>query len=144
GTGEAAEGPSTSTLSQHPTPYSLHPAPGECYTRTGRRFFDDEVIHRAFLAEVSGAMERAGLWDELATDWVALDCELMPWNAKAQGLLREQYAPVGAAAKLALSASLKVVRQAEARGMPVLDLGEALASKLVDAARYTKAYSHYC
>ena len=24
-----------------------------------------------------------GLWDALATDWVLLDCELMPWSAKA-------------------------------------------------------------
>jgi protein phosphatase len=30
-----------------------------------------------------------------ATDWVCLDCELMPWSAKAQELLREQYAAVG-------------------------------------------------
>ena len=29
---------------------------------------------------------------ELDTDWVCLDCELMPWSAKAQELLREQYA----------------------------------------------------
>ncbi len=31
------------------------------------------------------------------TDWVCLDCELMPWSAKAQELLRQQYAAVGAA-----------------------------------------------
>ena len=34
----------------------------------------------------------AGFWDELETDWVCLDCELMPWSAKAQELLRQQYA----------------------------------------------------
>ncbi|HYK59639.1 MAG TPA: hypothetical protein VEV85_09425 [Bryobacteraceae bacterium] len=44
----------------------------------------------------------AGLWDELASDWVCLDCEPMPWSMKAQGLLRQQYAPVGAAATAAL------------------------------------------
>ena len=31
---------------------------------------------------------RAGLWDEFETDWICLDCELMPWSAKAQELLR--------------------------------------------------------
>src|SRR5258708_14717080 len=68
----------------------------------------------------------------------------MPWNAKAPGLLREQYGRVGGAAKVALSASLKAVRQAEARGMAVVDLAEALGSKLEDSARYAKAYLHYC
>jgi protein phosphatase len=31
-----------------------------------------------------------------------LDCELMPWSAKAQELLRQQYAPTGSAARTAL------------------------------------------
>ena len=48
---------------------------------------------------VRAAVDAAGLWDELETDWLLLDCELMPWSAKAQELLREQYAAVGAAAR---------------------------------------------
>ena len=35
------------------------------------------------------AHRRATCWDELDTDWVCLDCELMPWSAKAQELLRD-------------------------------------------------------
>ena len=34
-----------------------------------------------------------------ATDWLVLDCELMPWSQKAQELLRSQYAAVGAAGR---------------------------------------------
>ena len=34
----------------------------------------------------------------LETDWLVLDCELLPWSAKALGLIRDQYASVGAAA----------------------------------------------
>ena len=44
--------------------------------------------------------------DELDTDWLLLDCELLPWSAKAEELLRDQYAAVGAAARAALPAAL--------------------------------------
>ena len=76
---------------------------GVCYTRTGRRFFESARIEAEMLARVRAAIERGGLWDELGTDWVCLDCELMPWSAKAQELLQHQYAAVGAAARAALA-----------------------------------------
>ena len=41
---------------------------------------------------------------ELDTDWLLLDSELLPWSAKAEELLRGQYAAVGAAARAALPA----------------------------------------
>jgi protein phosphatase len=28
-------------------------------------------------------VDETGLWDELATDWLLLDAEIMPWSAKA-------------------------------------------------------------
>ncbi|HLK60106.1 MAG TPA: AAA family ATPase, partial [Chthonomonadaceae bacterium] len=62
---------------------------GQCYTRTGRQFFDEPDLQEGLLQEVAAALTRGGFWEELDTDWVCLDCELMPWNAKAQGLLRE-------------------------------------------------------
>lgn len=61
------------------------------------------------------AMERSGLWQELSTDWVALDCELMPWSAKAQELLR-QNAAVGAASRAALGDAVDRLDQAARRG----------------------------
>ena len=42
-------------------------------------------------------MDAAGFWQQFETDWICLDAELMPWSAKAQELLRQQYAAVGAA-----------------------------------------------
>jgi protein phosphatase len=52
---------------------------GICYTRTGRRFFDDSKLERDFLNHVQAATTAAGFWDEFKTDWLCLDCELMPW-----------------------------------------------------------------
>jgi len=65
---------------------------GVCTTRTGRRFFNDSALEREFLGRVQAAVTESGLWDELASDWVCLDCELMPWSSKAQDLLRRRKA----------------------------------------------------
>ena len=80
---------------------------GIVYTRTGRRFFSDHKLEAQLLERVASALTRSGFWDELTTDWVCLDCELMPWSAKALDLLREQYAQVGAAACTALDAAVQ-------------------------------------
>ena len=117
---------------------------GVCYTRTGRQFFDDADWNRALLTGIQNALGQAGFWDEFATDWICLDCELMPWNAKAQGLLREQYAPVGASAKLSLDAALQAVTQGVGRGLPLGELAATLRQRQEDAAGYTQAYGHYC
>ena len=85
---------------------------GACYTRTGRRFFNETALESQFLERVRHAVEAAGIWESLKTDWVCLDCELMPWSAKAQELLRQQYAPTGAAARAALPAAITALRAA--------------------------------
>ncbi|MDE2938265.1 MAG: polynucleotide kinase-phosphatase, partial [Chloroflexota bacterium] len=117
---------------------------GACYTRTGRRFFDNPALEGQFLERVRAACAESGLWEELETDWLILDCELMPWSMKAQELLVEQYAPVGASARIGLSAAQALLRQASSRE---IDMGETLASvdeRLGLALRYRKAYSRYC
>ena len=72
------------------------------YTRTGRPFFDDAAVEQGCSTRCAPPSTRAGLWDELETDWLVLDCELLPWSAKAEELLRRQYASVGAAAMATL------------------------------------------
>ncbi|MEU1025416.1 polynucleotide kinase-phosphatase, partial [Streptomyces sp. NPDC005904] len=67
---------------------------GSLYTRTGRPFFNDASVTEEILARLRAAAGDAGLWEELETDWLLLDAELMPWSLKASGLLRTQYAAV--------------------------------------------------
>lgn len=55
---------------------------GIIYTRTGRRFFDDAKLEAEILSRVRAGVDRAGLWEDLSTDWLCFDCELMPWSAK--------------------------------------------------------------
>src|SRR5213079_2895515 len=92
---------------------------GICYTRTGRRFFDDPAVERELLEVVRGALDQTGFWEKLKTDWVCLDCELMPWSAKAQELIRQQYAAVGAAANASLPEAVEALRTAAGRDIDV-------------------------
>ena len=90
-------------------------ASGIIYTRTGRRFFDDRAVEAELLDILHAAMTAAGFWEEFASDWFCLDCELMPWSAKAQDLLKTQYAAVGSASRAAVAASVAVLEQAADR-----------------------------
>src|SRR5260221_11036288 len=61
---------------------------GICYTRTGRRFFDDAKIEKQFLEKVRGAVDAGGFWQQFEAAWIWLWPEFMPWFAKAQHQLR--------------------------------------------------------
>jgi polynucleotide kinase-phosphatase len=119
---------------------------GICYTRTGRRFFDDSELEAAFLDRIRGAVGKAGLWDELNSSWLCLDCELMPWSAKAQALLRDQYAAVGSASRFALADVVQSLEQAAGRQVEetVIDLLAQHRERLAAVEKYTEAYRQYC
>ncbi|MDR1070586.1 MAG: polynucleotide kinase-phosphatase [Gracilibacteraceae bacterium] len=131
---------------------------GIIYTRTGRRFFDDEETEKALLARLRAVLDKSCFWEDFSTGWLCLDAEIMPWNAKAQKLLEEQYAPVGAAGRGGLDAAMRAVRQAiaasdaggqtrEAQSDNDADLPALLAAceERADAlSRYTGAYRQYC
>jgi protein phosphatase len=117
---------------------------GTVYTRTGRRFFTDEALEQQFLARLQSAVERSGLWDELATDWLCLDCELMPWSAKAQELLQKQYAPVGNAGAHALRAESELITKALLRVPGMESLSTQTTERLNAVEHYTQAYRQYC
>jgi protein phosphatase len=117
---------------------------GICYTRTGRRFFDDRTLEHQFLDRIKAANGKAGLWEELGSDWIILDCELMPWSAKAQELLRQQYAAVGAAARIGLKETLSSLEQAREQGSGVDQLLERFQHRALAAQQYVNSYRHYC
>lgn len=126
---------------------------GVITTRTGRRFFDSVPMEQDLLARISKAADESGLWDELQSDWMVLDCELMPWSAKAQELLRRQYAPVGAAANHALGHALEQLSRVDtastvsSRDENAPDFARIhgdLAARKVMAEQYVSAYRRYC
>ena len=117
---------------------------GVCYTRTGRRFFNERALEREFLSRIQAAATKSGLWDELATDWLCIDCELMPWSSKAQDLLRQQYAPTGAAARAGLGASIAALRTTSKHVAEASELAGRYEERRVMAEQYIEAYRRYC
>ncbi|WP_443034068.1 polynucleotide kinase-phosphatase [Streptomyces sp. CA2R106] len=117
---------------------------GAVHTRTGRPFFDDPAVTEEVLARLRAAVTAAGLWEELDTDWLLLDAELLPWSLKASGLLRKQYAAVGAASGAAFPAALTALGAAVARGTDVAALLARQEERAADAAAFTEAYRRYC
>jgi protein phosphatase len=139
---------------------------GVIYSRTGRHFFDfgatNEDRESKLLARLANILDNSRFWEDFSTDWLCLDTELMPWSAKAQTLLSEQYAATGEAGRLGLSAAIEALEKANARGtesLGVKDGASGLNSGLnVDLngllekykargealAYYTEAYRRYC
>jgi len=129
---------------------------GICYTRTGRNFFTDAELEVQFLSRVQAALNDCDFWTEHNTDWVCLDAELMPWSAKAQSLLKDQYASVSAAARQSLPAAETALRAFVNRGLDMQsqdnqdlnssaqNLLEKISFKSASIEKYTRAYQNYC
>jgi protein phosphatase len=118
-------------------------APGAIWTRTGRAFFSGRATSEALLERLRHAAEASGIWEELATDWLLWDAEIMPWSAKASSLIEQQYEPVAAAARAGLSAALEAARRAAARGVPVQPMADRLTARLGKAESYAEAWRPY-
>jgi protein phosphatase len=116
---------------------------GVIYTRTGRPFLSNASDSAQVLGRVRAACDVTGLWDVLSSDWVLLDCELMPWSAKAIDLIRRQYAAVGAAAQAGLRASITALEQAQDRGLDVAGLLDSQQRRTEHVNHYVDAYRHY-
>ncbi len=116
---------------------------GAVWTRTGRSFFSDAATTEGLLDRLRRAADAAGLWDELASDWMLLDAEIMPWSAKAGALIDTQYAPVAASSRAGLGAASAALARASARGVPA----EALATRFDERANradlYARAWEPY-
>ena len=123
--------------------FGINNESGIVYTRTGRRFFDDAATEGAFLALVRDALTAADWWTKFGTDWVALDGELMPWSAKAQELLKRQYAATGSAAIAALAEVNELLANSTARS-EIADLRARFSAKAAAVERFVTAYQQYC
>ncbi len=113
---------------------------GICYTRTGRPFFPNPADEAEFIARIQTAISIAGFWEEFASDWFCLDCELMPWSVKARELIERQYASVGAAAVNSLAAALHAIEQSPAASQ----FAENYRQRLERVRKFREAYRRYC
>ncbi len=125
--------------------FGVREGSGIIYTRTGRRFFENGNLENALLEKARVALDRTGMWEEFGTDWFCLDCEILPWSAKALELLRRQYAAVGAAARPALSESIAALQTAAEipNGPEVAPLLQRYRERQSSVNRYVDAYRRY-
>ncbi|MDR1036098.1 MAG: polynucleotide kinase-phosphatase [Deltaproteobacteria bacterium] len=130
---------------------------GTVLTRAGRSFFDDVKDQDAVLSRLGSVLDATGFWEKFSTDWVLLDCELMPWSAKAQNLIKEQYAATGCAGRAGLAAAIDALARSQevldghgaegAAAGPALDLaalGERYSRRAEALEAYGRAYRRYC
>ncbi len=113
---------------------------GTIHSRTGRIFFEDSSVA---LSRIAAAATTIGLWDELDAAWLLLDAEILPWTAKAEAMVRDQYAKVGAAATTALPAAIEALEQAAHRGADVADILARTRSRAANAELFVHSYRTY-
>jgi protein phosphatase len=113
---------------------------GVCYTRTGRPFFPDANDEVEFIVRVQTALSKVGFWEEFGSDWFCLDCELMPWSAKARELIQRQYAAVGAAGIASLGSVVAALDQSPAAA----SMSDTYRQRLERLLQYRQAYRRYC
>ena len=116
---------------------------GAIWTRTGRSFFSDNAMTEGLLGRLGASVDAAGLWEELQTDWLLLDAEIMPWSAKASTLIEGQYGPVAASSAAGLRLGCEALERARARGVEVADLLTRFADRAERAGKYATAWSPY-
>ena len=68
----------------------------------------------------------------------------MPWSAKAQELLKKQYAAVGASASASLAAEVAILEKAAACNADVGELLARTTSRRQMVGDYIEAYRRYC
>jgi protein phosphatase len=69
---------------------------------------------------------------------------LMPWSAKAQELVRTQYAAVGAAAETSLANAIEVTSAVADRGPEFQALADRIKNRAEMASLYRDSYRRYC
>ncbi|WJI59683.1 polynucleotide kinase-phosphatase [Mesorhizobium sp. C432A] len=116
---------------------------GAIWTRTGRSFFSDSGMTERLLNRLRASVDAADLWQELNSDWLLLDTEIMPWSAKASSLIESQYAPVATSAAAGLQASREALARAMARGVDTAALKARIEDRAARAARYATAWAPY-
>ncbi|MDR1916260.1 MAG: polynucleotide kinase-phosphatase, partial [Synergistaceae bacterium] len=115
---------------------------GLIYTRTGRQFFDENDSDKELeiLRRLGVQLERTDFWKDFKTDWVCLDTELMPWSAKAQKLLKEQYAPTGKSGLFGLGGAIKSLESIAASPADSFAVSEGASGQNVDLHAVLESY----
>ncbi len=115
---------------------------GVIHTRTSRPFLDP-APEAALLQRLEEALDSAGVWSELGSDWILMDGEVLPWSLKTGALIRDLYASVAAAGIAATTAADSVLARAAASGIDVAALAERMSARSANVSSFRDAYRRY-
>lgn len=115
---------------------------GVVHTRTGRPFFASDA-EGDFLGRMDAALDASGVWQDLDSDWVLLDGEMLPWSFKSADMIREVYASVAAAGVAATTAASQVLARATASGISVDGLANRTLARTEAVSLFRDAYRRY-
>ncbi|HEX9940336.1 MAG TPA: methyltransferase domain-containing protein [Longimicrobium sp.] len=116
---------------------------GAVYTAAGRPFFATRAAEEAFLARLRGALDGGGVWDELATGWVALEGVMGPGVPLMREVDSRLHPPpslhwaLSAAARGTLAAEEAALAEAVAHGVDAAALLARTRERAALAAAYT-------
>lgn len=113
---------------------------GTIYTRTGRPFFEPATT-AAVLARIRAAAQ--DVFDDLGCRRLILDTELLPWNIKGEGLIRDHFASVPAAAEPELALLTSELRDAAERGLDVAEQIAVTTRRSADVSAFADALLRY-
>lgn len=116
---------------------------GAIWTRTGRSFFNDPAMTEGLLARLRARVDQTGLWEELGTDWLLLDAEIMPWSAKAGSLIESQYAPVATSSAEGFRTAREALARAMGRNVEVGAIDARFEDRAMRAERYATVWAPY-
>jgi protein phosphatase len=83
------------------------------------------------------------LWNELETDWLVFDAEIMPWSAKAGALIENQYVPVATSSRVGFHHAIDALTRASSRGVGIDALGQKFSERAKRASAYATAWEPY-
>jgi len=116
---------------------------GIVYTRTGRSYFNDKEVEAKIVHRLATAIDNVGIWEELQTDWVLLDVELLPWSAKAHEMINAQYLSTAHAAEKSATALLTAIEKSDC-GEELRSLGDKSETQKSNAQRLNEVVKGYC
>ncbi|WP_026908152.1 polynucleotide kinase-phosphatase [Paucisalibacillus globulus] len=116
---------------------------GVIYTRTGKRFFQEET-EKEIMKQINEGMLSNDYFTTYDTDYVLLDAEIMPWNLKAKELISSQYAHVSENAILDRSYLVDKLKETVPTNQQLEGWLREYEEKLEHALVFKEVFQKYC
>ncbi|MDF2880165.1 MAG: polynucleotide kinasephosphatase [Clostridiaceae bacterium] len=110
------------------------------YSRTGKKFFNEKENETISL-RIKAILNSIDYFNRFDTGFVIIDAEILPWNAKGEGLLFNQYLPVLDSA-LALNTKL----YENLKDTPIIkeEMLKEVENNLTNINKYKQQLENYC